>query len=396
MRLLVICLSLGMLLWQISLSNPLNVLTLIGFMTATGLTLTRFFKRFGLPSFAGALIGGVILGQLHIIPIKSLPLIHHLNDFAWGWAGLFLGAGITPKTLLNKRLLSGALYLYFPPTIAMLGFFTLQGTPLHTALPTALLAGTSTILLTPPNAKMTGEIIPLSKLTTALGLLLWMLFSLDATFFWQAESLQTILLDVVLFGLLLEATVQVCKRTKTEIGQHLVLISLAYLLAITTNDRAISPFFLAFPAGIFLSMRQAHTPFLRAPSLSDAILSFAVLYFALEVSLNTTSASTYAHPLTLGLYFLVLIIGKIIGGLITQRILNFPTKVWLALLPHGLVVFLCLPYIPNTIFATNGTLHPVILFSYIAFLLLYPFCNTLWSNIKRDPLAGHKPSQRVS
>ncbi|MBT4140636.1 MAG: hypothetical protein HOE48_22180 [Candidatus Latescibacteria bacterium] len=304
-----------------------------------------------------------------------------------------MGAGLTPKVLCNTRLYKGALCLFFPPAIATFAFFVLQDTPMNTAIPLALIAGTSVILFLPPNSKINGEIIPLGQLTTGLGFLFWIIFTIDLTTIWQTETVLVKLLDIALFGVLLEAVVQICKHVRTEIAQHLTLISLAYVLAIATVDRDISPFILAFPSGIFLSIRNVHAPLLRTPSLSDAILSFVLISLALDVSLKSPFIGTYAHTITLGFYFIVLIVGKVAGGILAQRLLGFPPKVWFALIPQGLVALFCLHQTPNTIFSSHqGSLHTLVLLSFTALSVLYPISITLWSNIKRDPLVGHRPS----
>ena len=388
-----ICLCLGAILWQTSQQTPPNLLTLIGFMTLTGLTLTRLFRRLGLPGLLGALTAGLILGASNIISSESLKQTHHIYDFAIAWAGLYLSAGITPKILTNTRLYKGVICLYIPPVVFTLSFFLLQAIPLSVALPLSFLAGTSLLLFLPPNLKMGGEIIPLCKITTFLGALFWMLFSLNITSVFGDKSLFDISIDVILFGALLEATVRICRLVKTKIAHHTVLLILAYLLALTSYTRDISPFFLAFPAGVFFSFRNVHQPLLHAPSLSDAILSFVLISFALEIFQASPHPLDFTPLSKLGFYLLILVISKIIGGLLAQRFFGFSPKTWLPLIPQGFVVFLCLHTIPSPIFSPTGTLHITVLIAFMIFTLIYPTLTLIWAKIKKDPLANHRPKR---
>ncbi len=395
MRLLVICLSLGTLLWQTSLETAPNLLTLIGFITVTGLTLTRLFRSIGLPGLLGALVAGLILGETHIISPEDLVETRHLYDFALVWTGLFMSAGLTSKTLTNVRLCKGALCIYIPPLLATLAFFLSQETPISTALPLALLAGTSVILFLPTQSKLRGEIVPLSKLTTLLGVLLWMVLSLDIPSFFGPKSLPDILIDVALMVLVLEATVQVCRIVKTEISRHIALFVLVYLLAVASFDREISAFFLAFPAGVFLSFRRAHIPLLHAHSLSDSIVSFALTSFVLGIFQNSSPIASYDQTTTLTFYLIVLIASKIMGGVLAQHFFAFPAKTWLPLLPQGFLVLLCLQMNPTSLLSPDGSLHITVLLALMALAFIYPTSALLWAKIKKDPLASHRPSSRV-
>jgi hypothetical protein len=388
MRMIVICLTMGTLLWQTSLENPPNLLTLIGFVTVCGLTLTQLFRRVGLPGLLGALLAGFLLGETRIISSEYMENSHHIYDFALAWTGLYLSAGITPKILTNLRLCLGSLCLYFPPVVMTLGYLLFQSIPMLTALPLALLAGTSVILFLPPNSKMRGEILPLSKLTTLIGLLLWMAFSLDTQSIFGAKPLVGILLDISIFIVALEATVQICRIAKTEIAQHLAFLVLAYLLAIASFDREISSFFLAFPAGVFLSFRHAHHPLLHGRSLSDALLSFVLASFAIKTFLAGPSIIAYDQVTLLSFYLITLVAGKTIGGILAHHFFDFPTKTWLPLIPQGLVAFLCLAYQPTSFFAFQGALHITVLLAFMTMSFVYPICAIIWAQIKKDPLAS--------
>lgn len=386
-----ICLCLGAILWQTSQHMPPNLLTLIGFMTLMGLTLTRLFRRLGLPGLLGALTAGLILGISNIISPESLKQTNLVYDFAIAWTGLYLSAGITPKILTNTRLYKGIICLYVPPVLLTLLFFLFQAIPLSVAIPLSFLAGTSLLLFLPPNLKMSGEIIPLCKITTLLGALFWMVFSLDTPTILGNQSLFDILVDVILLLVLLESIVRVCRLINTNIAHHTVLIIFAYLLAIACYNRDISPFFLAFPAGVFLSFRNVHRPLLHTPSLSDAILSFVLISFALQI-FQTSSNPLDFTPLTqLSLYLFILLTSKIMGGLLAQHFFNISPKTWLPLIPQGFVVFLCLHTIPSPIFSSTGTLHVTVLIAFMVITLIYPTSKIVWAKIKKDPLATHRP-----
>ncbi len=386
-----ICLCLGAILWQTSQQTPPNLLTLIGFMTLTGLTLTRLFRRLGLPSLLGALTGGIILGISNIISLESLKQTHHVYDFAIAWAGFYLSAGITPKILTNTRLYKGVICLYIPPVVFTLAFFLFQAIPLSAALPLSFLAGTSLLLFLPPNLKMSGEIIPLCKITTFLGALFWMVFGLNMTSFFGNEPVLDICIDVLLYVVLLEAAVQICRLVNTQIAHHITLIILAYLLALTCYTREISPFFLALPAGVYFSFRNVHLPLLHAPSLSDAILSFVLISFALEVFQTSPHPLDFTPFTKLSFYLFILLISKIIGGLLAQHFFSFSPKTWLPLIPQGFVVLLCLHTIPSPLFSPTGTLHAAVLIIFMLLALIYPAITLMWTKIKKDPLANHRP-----
>ena len=390
---LLICFCLGALLWQTSQHMPPNLLMLIGFMTLMGLTLTRLFRRLGLPGFSGALTAGLILGLLNIISPASLKQTHHVYDFAIAWSGLYLSAGLTPKILTNTRLYKGVICLYVPPVLLTLSFFLYQATPLSIAIPLSFLAGTSLLLFLPPNLKMSGEIIPLCKMTTLLGVFFWMIFSLDIPSLFGNLSLFNILMDVILLAVLLESTVRVCRLINTTIAHHTVLIVLAYLLALTCYTRDISPFFLAFPSGVFLSFRNVHRPLLNTPSLSDAILSFALIFFALEIFQASSNPLDFAPLAQLSFYLFILLVSKTMGGLLAQHFFDISPKAWLPLIPQGFVVLLCLHTIPSPIFSPTGTLHVTVLIAFMFITLIYPICKMIWSKIKKDPLANYRPKR---
>ena len=390
MRMLVICLCLGILLLHISPKHSPSLFAVIGFLVIMGLTFARLCKRFGLPTLLGPLVAGLALGSTNLITVESLGQMTHTYNFALAWVGLFLGIGITPKLISNRRLTLGATALYFPPVILIFAYLLFQSHPPSQAISVAILAGIPVILLVPEHSKIGGETVPLAKLATAMGLVFWALFNIDRTALFGEASLHDIALEIALFCILLEATVQICKTSKGNIAQHLTLFGLAYLLALANHTRDLSMFFLTFPAGIYLSFRKTPTPLLKTPALSEAILCFVLIVFSLKTVYQSTHFTLYPQLTTLGFYFLTLIAAKTLGGALAQHFLRFPPKVWLSLLPQGFIALVCFQFTPTFTPFNTGYLVGIILLA-----ATYPICSKVWTKIKKDPLIGRKPSQQV-
>ncbi|MDA0710239.1 MAG: hypothetical protein O3B73_08525 [bacterium] len=395
MRMLVICLTLGSLVWLTPSQASPNLLTVVGFMAVTGLTVTRVFRRAGVPGLLGALIAGFVLSQTQIISAETLHESDLLYAFSLVWAGFYMSSGITPRILSNPRLVKASLCIYLIPLFFILFFMLFHGFSTSVAIPVALLAGSSTLLFLPSNSKMRGEIVPLGQMVTLMSFSFWMIFSLNPASVFASHSVLEISIDGLLLLVLLEATVQVSKVARTQTGQQMALLVLAYLLALASYERGFSPMCIGFPAGVYLSLRRENRSQMHALAVSDTILSFAMTSFVLHVSLTSAAILTYSQGTTLGFYFAVLLASKTIAGLIAQHFFLLSPKSWLPIIPHGLLAFLFLPIPPTTLFSSNGSMHSAVLASLVLLAFAYPVCSRSLSIIKKDPLASHRPTRRV-
>lgn len=393
---LVICLTLGVLYWQISLNATPDLLFIVGVVTVTSLAFTRFFRRLGLPSLLGAICAGIIIAKTEILTPDAVSQLDFFYQFAWAWAGLFLCAGLSSKTFKNIRLLKGSLCLYTPPVVLVLIFLTFHSWPFTESLAIALISGMPMILFLEPQTRAnSAEIITLGKLTTVFGFICWGLLSLDLSLLSGKLSLFENLLHILLYVLVLEGTVWICKGVRTERTKHMVLFGISFLFAIASFEHGISAFFIAFPAGLFLSLRKATPALLRTHSLAEAILAFLVAVFSLHVFHRTPVITDYSSPYILALYVGIVLLGKVSGGILAEKLLKFAAKDWLPSLPIGLVGCFFFNTQSGDLLAPNGFLHPLVFLVFITSYFVYPVITIIWHKIKKGPLSGHKPTQRA-
>lgn len=395
MRMIVICLCLGTLIWELSQETDPNLMMSLGLIALAGLTLTRLFKRNGIPAFLGAVTGGLLLGQFLPFEMHQLQNLNMLNAFMMAWLGLVFSAQCSKGILKNTRLLKSALCLFAPGAALTFLFLTLQDVPRLDALKLALFAGISPIIFLPHQSNMRGEMLPLAKLTALFGILIWLPFeiTINATLFLFPYT--TIGLALLSYFALLEGTVQVFKQAQRTATHQITVLCLAFILALASLSLQTSALYLVFVAGLYLNLRGISIPATPHGAFSETVISFGLAYFSLSLITQSQTLGPEADGANFVLFMSLFLASRTAGGLLAHHFYKVSPKAWLPLLPAGYLFLWHLDTTPIGFFSSNRQLSPSVLLIYAAILLIHPICAMIWRKLKKGTFRTAQMPERA-
>ena len=341
MRILFICIFLGLLIWFIQ-QGPAPVAdpaAYVGFLIVLSVFLARIARALRLPSPVGALAAGFLASNTGLLSGTALTAVGPYAAFAGIWVSLFLGASLTPGQITSRRqrilavamavgavvsTTSAMLALHLSPIFALnLGLMAGLAAPfwLHMALPEA------------------HESLRFSLVVTALSMGLWIVLQALSGSLFAVEVNRQIIVGLVCWGAGIEVAVRAFQRVRTHPGRCLVFSVVAFLILVGAQTYTVSPIFLALVTGLGISVRTGRNrSFLPLQgTLSKFLAPFVLANFAAHL--------VPLHQIDLppaDWHFLIILAlamagGKILGGLIGSRLTGHPFHYWLPLMPQGLL-----------------------------------------------------------
>jgi hypothetical protein len=339
MRLLCIALAVGVIIWFLPTSSPL---LLTGFFMVSGVMGARLSEQIKIPGSVGMLAAGFLIGLGPTSIVQTYQAIAPLADIAMAWTGLVLGAALSPTILKNRRLILGSTLLFLSPALITFGVLIAFDISLQMSLQCALIMSMTAGVLSPESANPIRDTLPLSLVVSAMGFIFLGLSVVPAYQSAITAHIPDLAKNLIVWIIGVEIAFRCLQYLRTDTGRFLCWLVFTSLIAITSWYWQIHPLFIAWPTGLAISLRSRHGVRSRTGlPHAEPLIAFALAYYACGLGQTIeTNLPTYVLPLIISM-----VIGKLVGGILANRITSQPIQACLPLLPQGLLGVVCFEHI---------------------------------------------------
>ena len=387
-------------------SSVASVVISIAFMLFFGFAMTRITKLLKLPNVTAYIITGILLGPfcLNIVPSTVTDGMEFLADIALAFIAFSTGEFFKFETLKKNggkvviiTILESVLasILIFCLTYFMLGLdlaFSLVLAALASA--TAPASTVMTIRQTGAKGDFVDTLLQVVALDDVVGLILYSVaisialaiapgagaFSISNIIIPIATNI-VVLLAGALFGVVMKLLMPQKRSTDNRL---IILISLLFAFCGICALLDVSPLLGCMSMGmIYINITNDDKLFKQLNYFSPPILLLffvrSGICFKLDALVNTSSAVGSVSLLTVGvLYFIVRIIGKYLGCLVTKKDSKVRNYLGLALIPQAGVAIGLAALGARTLGGEIGNaLQTIILASSVLYELIGPGCAKL-------------------
>ena len=381
MRLLCITLGIGLAIWMLPSPHPM---VFVGFLMTASVVGARLANRAKLPGVIGMIAAGFAVGFSPLIPPESHGGLQPFADIALAWTGLYLGTSLSRSFFVNPRLFWGSFCLYLSPVLTSFFALIFFDVPLFHTLQIAVLSGISAPVFLEREEHALRDTWPMSLLVATMGLFLYLLLDMGDAI-WGNRISRHLAADMafaVLIGVVgIELSHHWLRHIRTPTSQFTSWFALSFLIALASWHLEVRPLVLAWVAGLALSWRTKRglRPRARLPK-AEALIGFALAHYAGGFDWHIPPISSYFFAL-----IAAMVLGKIVGGLLSRRLATQSVQAWLPLLPQGLLAAVCFESVfPETTllyFACTG----------IGLSLLHLSVNRIVQKIKHGRLSALAP-----